>query len=181
MCITNTSACWPTFHIGSFHLPLQLRPLVSHEMPAVKPVGLEHPIWWHSCFREEQLEIHRIVSEINNFLSNIDFLTQLWLVPKECPGLNASGPGMMTGQNSQRTQVPLLLNYSRAGYNTCGLTGTWSSEGSTGACRISLFSLLHRIAGWDLRSPRVLCRLGASGRDAGHCTGTISLSSGRVK
>lgn len=50
-----------------------------------------------------------------------------------------------------------------------------------GACRISLSPLLLRIAGWDLRSSRVLCRLVASERDAGHCTWTMSVSSGRVK
>lgn len=123
MCITNISACLPPFHIAFFRLPLQLGPLVSHQMLAVKPVGLEHPIWWHSCFSQEQPEIHRIVSEIDNFLSNIDFLMQVCLVPKRFSGLNACGSEMMTGQNSQRTQVPLacvsaiisILNCSRTG------------------------------------------------------------------
>lgn len=50
---------------------------------------------------------------MNNFLKNIDFLMQLWLVPKSIPELTAMwGPGRMTRQNSQRTHGgPNMFEY----------------------------------------------------------------------
>lgn len=57
--------------------------------------------------------VHRISAEKNNFLSNVDFLMQLWLIPESFPELTAMwGPGMMTGQNSQRTHGgPSIFEY----------------------------------------------------------------------